>query len=1230
MKDISQGQSILIIGVFVLCLTVVGVYAITIIQDNTAITENAYARLETYPAYSNGWGHYPVVTLTPKMTGTANVTFEFDQPMKGSSMYKWANVSHIKKVPVYEVVDRSFTCPSDDYGIWIEASQRWAYCYYETNDYPVVPAYINFTHKYNTIDVPTKTIYWTETAVTGYTNEVTYNMEFKEIDNSKFKVTQGNGNYYYTLTNIDFVDGVEKKIKLNFMPSTYSGKYNIIFWRWNAGVQQILLRQDPWWTGTPDFVFNETADFDGGVKQNTTTITDRYNQSADNVEVDFPYADKDTDLISYWRMSNNTATITDLTGTNDMTNSGAVWTAAGKFDGAWDFTRGDNDNLQVENKASTSTTVGTLSAWIYLDDVTNGVTKSVFGYGGGTSGAAGLWDLRINCDGSNARTAMIARGDGNTPILGAVQGANTMVVGTWYHVVVTSSGTAWKLYLNGVESTNAWIGANQGYWIGDIDVKETDYTTIGILRNNNVWANAFDGKIDEVKLYDRELSTLEVQELYNFGNRYIDSTPVGHPSSTWKTDEMTVPAGKQLENFTVNLSAANGNCYLDYIVVTNSTNAIKYFNDTNMITDGLRTYVNISYGSCDFACINETETWNITLGFESDGSCTPVLENVIGYYTDDPVPPVIEDYTSLYAVEFLVNDTTFGSTDYVEIFEREFNTTTLESFGLMSSFNLQKLTGGGTNTVSARVYIDGVLYHQEDVRTIVNNARQGSTGLLPIGFNLTAGSHNLSVEMARSGNGNVELSNQDWVLGKFNTTNNHLVRGQLKNVSYDYNSQTWSNGYNWTVSKTADSNTYYGGKIGVTSTAHDHIWLNLTNYNTSESSPNSLRHIASATDLGSIGLSWINTNNSGTHNMTIGSKTMNGETISVSGALFDFDLMDSDGDVINNFQANNVSISEETPMIISGADYQLIDEAQIRMRNGTGFFISSTLSFNSSSSNHTPSFRINVSNSTDGCESNKERYLSSNDDIGNAYFYVVCNKNLVVEQNYTVHLWGASESGETMQVSSVSLSALEVTNFSLAELPTVPIIAIQSPTDTEEDNDIWFNVTTNQDNTDLCWYHVDGNLTYDWTMTNLTGNWYNQTTLDDGIHYVHIHCNNTDGLTGQTDDFYFFIGEGIEDLPMEVIPLISISVAFLLLWVSRKIESNDALQILYFGLSILFIIITLFTNTVLSGLAGYDDLIVIQRSGLIGIIFVSVFLVIRLLLNFTKRTVGALDGDDND
>ncbi len=94
--------------------------------------------------------------------------------------------------------------------------------------------------------------------------------------------------------------------------------------------------------------------------------------------------------------------------------------------------------------------------------------------------------------------------------------------GNWHHVAVTVDSGGTSLYVDGVEQT----GGDIAYFTGSAasttffdDIANLDDMRIGInLRDNGLtdWG-AFDGSIDDVRVYNRGLSAADITELYNAG-----------------------------------------------------------------------------------------------------------------------------------------------------------------------------------------------------------------------------------------------------------------------------------------------------------------------------------------------------------------------------------------------------------------------------------------------------------------------------------------------------------------------------------------------------------------------------------------------------------------------------------------------------------------------------------------------------------------------------------------
>jgi hypothetical protein len=97
-----------------------------------------------------------------------------------------------------------------------------------------------------------------------------------------------------------------------------------------------------------------------------------------------------------------------------------------------------------------------------------------------------------------------------TPIL------QSLSANTWYHIVGTYDGTDLKVYVNGIEdnSTSASV----------IPENNTNNVHIG---STTAASSFFDGKIDDVRIYNRALTATDVTSLYEHAPgsiRYNDET----------------------------------------------------------------------------------------------------------------------------------------------------------------------------------------------------------------------------------------------------------------------------------------------------------------------------------------------------------------------------------------------------------------------------------------------------------------------------------------------------------------------------------------------------------------------------------------------------------------------------------------------------------------------------------------------------------------------------------
>jgi len=163
---------------------------------------------------------------------------------------------------------------------------------------------------------------------------------------------------------------------------------------------------------------------------------------------------------------------------------------------------GSNDYVDIGNFNLSANAIS-LEAWVRPDRYGSDpriISKSV-----GTSPNDQWWLLGFdNLSTTTARLRFRLKTNGTTNQLNV----GSVGVGSWMHVVATYDGSRMRLYLNGGQigsrsesGTVSTSGAS--VWIGGNPPSST--------------ARPFDGLIDEVRIYDRALSSAEIQGNYNSG-----------------------------------------------------------------------------------------------------------------------------------------------------------------------------------------------------------------------------------------------------------------------------------------------------------------------------------------------------------------------------------------------------------------------------------------------------------------------------------------------------------------------------------------------------------------------------------------------------------------------------------------------------------------------------------------------------------------------------------------
>ncbi len=275
--------------------------------------------------------------------------------------------------------------------------------------------------------------------------------------------------------------------------------------------------------------------------------------------------------IAYWRLGESSGAVAvDEVGSYDgdyynspvLGNAGAI---VGDSDSSVLFNGTDQyigglggypDFSFVQN-----TGVFTIEAWIKLSDPTALISCSVAG-STATSVEKGFycsWDNRDGVAQAQLRMA-IQKGDG-TPVVSAYSSVDAITDTNYHHVVFRGDGSNVSFFVDGVRAGNDTP-------IGTLSTGDST-RGLNIARNNySTPSGYFNGALDEVAVYNRALTDLEIADHYRKGkaiSTYADVVAPLNPVAYWRlgeasgttaTDEVGAHDGTYTGTFTLGVSGA--------------------------------------------------------------------------------------------------------------------------------------------------------------------------------------------------------------------------------------------------------------------------------------------------------------------------------------------------------------------------------------------------------------------------------------------------------------------------------------------------------------------------------------------------------------------------------------------------------------------------------------------------------------------------------------------------
>ncbi|MCX6165848.1 MAG: LamG domain-containing protein, partial [Ignavibacteriae bacterium] len=215
----------------------------------------------------------------------------------------------------------------------------------------------------------------------------------------------------------------------------------------------------------------------------------------------------DSGLVAYYPFNGNA---------NDSSvnhNNGTVYNATittdrfGNPNSAYSF---NGTNAYIVASANTlPSTVRSISLWFYANNVTS--HPVLFAYGGNGNCAQGTsFMMALNVANSNKYSTIshCSIKDVNAPY-------TTPPINQWMHWVVVANGTSTKFYLNGLLYKDSAVVYNNTYTPSTNLAFGTGVGWNGIAPYSDANIGYLNGKLDDIRIYNRELSISEILSLYS-------------------------------------------------------------------------------------------------------------------------------------------------------------------------------------------------------------------------------------------------------------------------------------------------------------------------------------------------------------------------------------------------------------------------------------------------------------------------------------------------------------------------------------------------------------------------------------------------------------------------------------------------------------------------------------------------------------------------------------------